>query len=207
MLVVTEEADDPTLLSIAELRAAVNVTDTSQDAKLTTLGKRVSSSIAKACKVVPGSSEFPLTLRLETLTETIRAGCYLQELFLSRKPIVEVTSVTEGGSLLSASDYEIDVDAGKLTRVTGNDLGRWLPGKIVVVYSAGWDVVPDDLKLAAAKLAQILWVEGSRTDPSLRSESIPGVIDQSWWVGPAEDPLMSAEIEDLLSHYKRLTIV
>jgi hypothetical protein len=88
-----------------------------------------------------------------------------------------------------------------LRRLTDDNETVWPGCKIVVTYSAGWQTVPDDLKLAAVKLAAVLWSEGERIDPNLKRESIPGVIDREYWVAPSGDTLIPQEVLDLLAPY------
>ena len=200
MLTVTTQATDRSLLTLAELRSAVGVSDGSHDAKLIALGGRLESTIANACRVASDGIT-PPTFRLETLTETFRLEDNRKQLLLSRRPIVSVTSVVENGEDILAANYEIDAGGGLLSKLSSDYPTCWSFGKIVVAYSAGWATVPDDLKLAASKLAGVLWSEGERVDPTLRSESIPGVIDRAWWVGPTDDPLIPEEIRQLLAPY------
>lgn len=196
MLSVTTAATDLALLSPAELRSATGV-ESGQDTDLAALGRRVAATITKACRVPAAGATTP-TLRLETLTETFRLKAAQSMLVLSRRPLVAITSVVEDSDTLDTDEYEID--GYQLRRLDGDDNPSiWTASKVVVVYRAGWATVPDDLKLAAAKLAGLLWSEGSRIDPNLRRESIPGVIDREWWVGPADDPLIPAEVMQLLS--------
>lgn len=201
MLTVTSPASDRSLLTVAELRAAVGISDASQDAVLTALGDRAAASIVRACAVVSVGAT-PPTLRQETLSETYRLKSHQNCLILSRRPVVTVSSIEVDDVALSATDYEVDASAGLLYRLCGDRIDTWSCGKVVVVYSAGFDVIPDDLKLAASKLVAALWSEGERVDSSLKRESIPGVIDREWWVGPSDDPLIPAEVMDLLSPYR-----
>lgn len=199
MLTVTTAATDLTLLTVAELRAAVGVADGKQDAKLSTLGFRTAAAIASACKVASDGA-VPRTLRLETLSETFRLKSSHTEIVLSRRPGISITSVTEDETALTADDYELEKGSGILRRLDGSDNPScWAAAKIVVVYTAGWATVPDDLKLAATKLAAAFWSEGQKIDPALKRESIVGVIEQEWWVGPSDDPLIPQEVMDLLN--------
>src|SRR5690348_6633732 len=101
---VTTPATDLSLLTIAELRAAVGATDSSQDAELMVMGRRVSTSIARRCNVVSDAAN-PPTLLSETCTEVFRwDGC--GPLRLSRRPVTSVVSVTIGGDAVDAADYE-----------------------------------------------------------------------------------------------------
>lgn len=197
MLTVTTPAADRGLLSLAELRAATGVTGSGQDADLRTLGQRVAAAITRFCRVPAAGATTP-TLRAETLSETFRLSGPVDEIVLARRPVVSIVSVTLAGETLDPTAYESDAGAGLLYRLCGDARTCWPCGKIVVVYEAGFAVVPDDLRLAASKLATALWHEAGR-DPNLRSESIPGVLDRQFWVSPASDPLVSQEVQDLLA--------
>ena len=69
ILTVTTAATDRALLTTAELRDAVGAS--LNDPQLMTLGNRVAGAIARACGVAEAGT-IPVTLRLETLTETFR---------------------------------------------------------------------------------------------------------------------------------------
>ncbi len=196
---VTEAASDRSLLTTAELRAAIG-NATAPDGDVETLGRRVSSVIVSACRVAVAGAT-PPTLRLETLSDTYRLKSTQCELILSRRPVVEISSVVEDGTTLDADDYEVDASAGIIKRLSSDCETYWPCGKIVIAYRAGWETVPDDLKEAAAKLAATLWSEGSKGDPGLKRESIPGVLDREWWVGPSDDPAIPQEVKDLLGPY------
>ena len=198
-LSVTTAATDLTLLTVAERRAAVDVTDNSKDAELLTLEARVAAMITAACGVVPGGTATP-TLRLETLTETLRlSGCARSELILSRMPIVSVTSLTEIDTALEVdgTDFEIEKNTGVLRRLSSDVVSTWSVGKIVIVYTAGWTTVPDDLKLAAVKFMQAEWQQGSR-DPLLMSKRIDGVSEYQWKVDMDKDSVIPLEVMDIL---------
>jgi hypothetical protein len=140
---------------------------------------------------------------LETCTETFRAVRPQNELILARRPVTAIVSVSESGAIVDPADYEIRRNAGILARLSGDRFSCFPAGKIIVVYKAGFEDVPEDLKLAASKLALALYSETSR-DPNLKRVSIPDVEEREYWVGPADDPLLSAEIQDLLAPYKQL---
>lgn len=199
---VTVPADDLSLLTIDELRAAVGVTGTAEDAALKTLGSRLSASIARQCCIASDGIS-PATLMLETCTETFRAIRSPRELILARRPVTGIISVSENGALVDPADYEIRHGSGILARLSGDRISCFPSGKITVVYKAGFEDVPDDLKLAASKLAIALYSETAR-DPNLKRVNIPDVLEREYWVGPADDPLLSAEIQDLLAPYKQL---
>jgi hypothetical protein len=181
MLTVTTAAEDPTLLTIAELRAAIDV-PTGDDAVLDRLNRRVAAAICGVCRVAGAGATTP-TLRLETLTEVFRLKSRHAELVLARRPIVEIVSAVEADETLTAADHESETSAGLLYRLDGSDnRSCWAAAKITIVYRAGWETVPDDLRGIAAELAQTFWAEKARGDSNLRSEEIPGLISRTWWV-------------------------
>lgn len=200
MLTVTTAAADRSLLTIAEMRAAVGISDASQDTELAALSSRIASSLARQC-CVPVGGIVPPTFRLETLTEVIRDNYWSMHLTMGRKPIVSVASIVEDGTTLTTDDYEIDSGAGRIYKLTDDARTYWSGEKITVVYDAGWDTVPDDLKLAAAKMAKMIWSEDARSDPNLKRHRIDGVGEREYWVPPDADALLSAEIRDLIVPY------
>lgn len=199
MFQVLTPASDLNLLSIEELRVAIGLAsdDTTQDAKLETLGKRVSSMIASACMVVRDGVS-PPTLLLEGCLDTFRLKCSQSALYLSRRPISQMVSVTVAGTLLTEDvDYEVEPATGKLIRLSGDNETCWQAGKTVVEYDAGFDGAPDDIKAIAAQLAGGYWADDG-IDPMEKSVSIPGVIDVQRWVDAGADPQMPKDIFDAL---------
>lgn len=211
MLVVTTAASDRSLLTLAELRSAVGVSDNSRDADLVQLGARIDAAICTHCKIAAGGVT-PPTLRLETLTETIRIQTVRDprprpKLILSRRPIVSVTSATEGDTELDVDDdIEINAAEGSLLRLDGDDnISNWYGAKIVVVYRAGWATVPDNLKLAATKFALDVWSEGKR-ESNLKRIKIEGISEREYWVPPTTDPLISEEVSALLRPFMNIAV-
>lgn len=194
--VVSVPVTEVSLLSISDLRLAAGVTDGRRDSELLLLGRRASTAIARRCNVRDDGANPPTLLR-ETCVETFRwSGC--GPLSLSRRPVASVASVTLGGTAVDGGIYE--AIGRDLHYLSSGDLADWPAGRIVVTYDAGYSTAPYDLALAATKLVTALSTEQAR-DPSLKRESIPGVIDREYWVAPSDDPLLSQEIADLLSPY------
>lgn len=203
MLTVTTAASDRTLLTIEDARTAAGIADNSRDVDLNKLRARVSAVIVQACRVASDGIT-PPTLRKETLTQVFRqstcSSFRIAALVLARRPLVSITSVTEDGTLLAAADYEYDAAAGLLYRLSSDVRIVWTAAKITVVFVAGWDTVPDDLTLAATKLATTFWLEGGR-DPNLRKVQVEGVGLREYWVPPTTDPAIPTEVLDLLGPY------
>lgn len=196
LFTVTTPATSLSLLTTAELRAAVGVTDNSRDAELAIIGRRVSTAIARQCNIVADSVN-PPTLLEETCTEVFRWN-ECGPLPLSRRPVTSITSVTIDGDAVDAADYEIN--GRNLYALSDDEIDEWTSGKITVVYVAGYATAPDDLKLAASKLVTATSAESTR-DPSLKRVDLPGIIEEEFWVAPSGDPLLSREVMDLLSPY------
>ena len=102
MLSIPSPNSDRSLLTLAQLRAAVGVENGSKDAALIDLGNYVAVLIAQACRVATAGG-IPPTLRLETVVETIVLGTRSEWLDLARCPVTTINSVIENGT-------EIDFD-------------------------------------------------------------------------------------------------
>lgn len=190
MLTIVTPNTGRLLLTRAEIAAVVSETD---GAKLDALNARVSAMITRECRVASVGAT-PPTLRLETVTDTYRLKSRQGELILSRRPVVEFTSVIEGETeLTEGTDYECERSAGLLYRLSDDDRVLWSSGLIVVTYSAGWQTVPYDLRELACKLATMIASESGQ-NASLGSMEIPGVISETYRFGRPDDPLFPAEI-------------
>lgn len=217
MLTITSVNTDRSLLTIAELRSAANVSDSSKDIPLRALGNQTAAAITKACRVAVAGAT-PPTLRLESVSETFRRGHhrhyggaygsnanygnYSQPethfLILARRPVVSITSVTEDDTLLDpATDYEVETASGLLYRLVGSYRRPWWSATVVVGSDAGYAIVPDDLKFAAIKFVKLVLTQGDR-DLLQKRETIPGVIEREWWVEPTREVGVPPEIMDLL---------
>lgn len=198
MLTVATAATDRSLLTIAELRAAVGIDDASQDARLTAIGNRAAALICSACGVATAPPT-PPTLRAEVLTETWRAVC-AGRLMLSRWPVSSITSIVVDGVTLGVDEYEFEAGAGHVFRLSGVYRIDWSGDLVTVVYTAGYATVPDDLKLAAERVVLDIYASSAR-DPNLRSVQVDGIGTETYWVAPQSDPMVSQEVMDLLAPY------
>lgn len=208
MLTVTEVAADLQLLSATELRVAAGLesSDSSQDATLATMGLRAAASLALACGVAkagyhssyaadspPLTGEAPPTLRSESLSQTFRLTGEQSTLYLARRPVSAVASVTVTGSALAADGWELNVSQGTLIKLTSDEPCNWPKGKIVVAYDAGYATVPDGLKGYAARLVS-LYYQSEGEDPNEKSVDIPDVIAIQRWVDAEADTIVPQDI-------------
>ena len=197
MLSIPSPNTDRSLLTRAQLRAAVGVEDGSKDAALIDLGNYVAVLIAQACRVATAGG-IPPTLRLETVVETIVLGTPSEWLDLARRPVTTINSVIENGNEIDSIGYRLAGSAGRLQRRSGTMAALWPQDcDIVVTYSAGWATVPDDLARAAIKFVQAEWNQGSR-DPLLRRVRVEGVSEREYWVDPTKDSVVPADVMDIL---------
>jgi len=199
-LAVTTPATSLALLTPAELREAAGVSDNSQDAKLAALGLRIAAAITAECGVAVGAGAAP-TLRRETLTQTMRC-VGAKQIELARRHEVSITSVVADLETLTTDDYVVDPESGLLTRLSSDLPINWCANKVTVVYAAGFDEVPPDLKMAAMDFVRLAWAE-SRRDPALRGEvvDIPDVrrVEKTWWVGSVPGSSHEGAVPDIVA--------
>jgi hypothetical protein len=193
------------LLTLAEAKAALGVTDDTRDADINRLIARVSASIFYYCKLRTDGVN-PPTLLSEGITESYRWGSTINLIQLSRRRITEI-SVSEGGVLLADTAYDVDRAAGQILPVSSNGYVGWFATPITVEYVAGFETVPGDLKLAAEIWLRELWrtdfqSPGSLNDPFAKVEEIPGVRRIERWVegmsGAAQASMIPSEVESVL---------
>lgn len=200
-LVVSTKAGDLSLLSDAERKEAVGANDDSLNDQLQAMDLRLAAAIAAECNVAIGKGADP-TLRKETLTE-IFWDVRVCDLMLSRRHNVAITSLILDGETLTADiDFIADPESAILTRLSSDVPVQWCATKIVVVYNAGFETVPDDLKQAAIDFMRLAWQEKDR-DPSLKSEviDIPDVrrVERGYWVGSVPGLSTETAVPDVVA--------
>lgn len=194
MLTVTSAADSFDLTRVETVRTELGLPDTRQDALLRRLISHASDVISKQCNKV---------FAQETVTETFRLARCERELVLARYPVTVIGEVAEDGTMLTASDYELEPDVGLLLRLSDDSPSRWAAGKISVSYTAGFpllDGLPFGVQRACVALVKHYFLSADR-DPMLRSEQLDG-LGQSAWHGGALPP----EVEGLLSPHRKPAI-
>jgi hypothetical protein len=115
------------IVALADAKAQLNITDTSSDAELAGYISAVTRPVEKYVG--------PVIHR--NVTEVFDGG--RTTMILSQIPVVSITSVTEGGTLVAASGYTVAKDSGVLTRVAGVAPVATVPGvqSVSVLYVAG----------------------------------------------------------------------
>jgi hypothetical protein len=195
MFEVLQQADDYQLLSDEERRVAIGLAydDDSRDEELEAMGLRVAARITSACAVAIDGIVQP-TLRLERVRDTFRLKSGQAALYLSRRPVMSISGLTEDGVVLTeGADFEINVTTGKVTRLRSDTETCWSCAKVVVEYDAGYEIVPDALKAIAAQLLATYW-DTRGIDPMEKSLNIPGVIATERWVDSGADGQLPTEL-------------
>jgi hypothetical protein len=219
ILTVTAQAESVLLLSAEEMRSAVGLADSSQDTALAELNARISSAIVSACKIA-ASGATPPTLRQETLTETFRyrsdpanqffpfeQGPNSAAIVLSRRPVVTISSiVADTVTLVADTDFEVDATAALVYRLYADQRMSWRSRKVTVIYDAGWDEVPEDLKQAASRLASVWWT-ASGQDPNVRVDLTQDVGRVEYFGNPLGSGAIPPDVMDLLGPYINYPVV
>jgi hypothetical protein len=117
-------------------------------------------------------------------------------LFLSRTPVSKIATVTVDDDPLDLSECRLDPRAGLLYRLSTDGYPcAWCFCKSVIVAYTGGFILPGnpdrnlDYAIEGAVVAFVsdYWASRGR-DPTLRAETIPGVIERQWWIGAVGDP-------------------
>lgn len=225
MLTVITAATDLKLLTADEVKNAIGQPGM-LDNDANALSLRLSTAIAKACKVVAGRKvtggpSIP-TLMKESLSEKIWLEHGPQQLLIvARSPIVTITALSENGTALTleifnpevpanpptvpvtipasitrSPDYEID--GFMLRRLSGGRPTMWSADPIELNYSAGLETVPDDLKAAAGIVARAFYGDSQR-EAGLRSVELPDVISKTYQDKPADADAIPEDALQMLS--------
>lgn len=198
------------LTTLTALKAELGITVSTYDTRLTSLILQVSAQI---------ETFLDRQLSRRTLTEIfstpwVETRWRLERhLWLAAWPVASITSVTDGDSVLTTDDYVLDAAEGILTRGAVGYCGMWAP-IVTVVYAGGYILpgsvgadLPADIERACLDLATRYHHGGGR-DPTLRSETVPGVIEQSWTAVDSVPTVggLPQDVARSLSSYRRAHI-
>jgi hypothetical protein len=195
MITVTTAATKFNLADLRVVRTALGISGKSQDAALTAYLDRASDVIARHCN---------RTFALEMVEQQFRLDRVQEELILSRYPVEEITSIVENGiALVETVDYELDYAKGIATRLCNDRKCLWPRFKIVVTYSAGYDLptdAPEALQQACIELTKSYVLSAGR-DPMTRSEAIENVDSVSYFQ-LADDQHLPPAVQGLLKQFR-----
>jgi hypothetical protein len=202
ILEILSEATDsagPDLISLADLKLALRIEGTDEDAALQAAITMQSRLIADYC-----NRRFGLAEALETFTFDFNENLLpRQALTLSLYPVVGVAEVSAAGA--TAADYEFDPDSGQLWTS-----GCWAETVVAVLYSGGYDLpesAPARLQQAVIQAVGEGRTVGSR-DPSIR-ELQHGDTRVSYFtpsLATSSSGYLSASVIDLIKSYRRLYV-
>lgn len=142
------------IVSLADLKAELNITSTTSDEELRTYLDRATSII---------ESTIGRSIRRQTVTETLSVGSGEKYLLLT-PPILSVTSVVDNGYTVASTAYQVDGARGTIYRDQGFIGG---PSQVVVTYVAGYAAPPAALQHAVLMQVAHMW-ETQRTTPGAR---------------------------------------
>jgi uncharacterized phiE125 gp8 family phage protein len=192
------------LTTLDAVKAELSIAGTDEDAALTALIVQVSATIETHCNLQFGT---------RTVTDTFRNRVRREALVLRAIPVTAIDTVTESGTELDPTYYELDsAKSGLLLRLDGSDnLSCWAAGKISVVYTAGYVLpgneganLPADIERACIDLC-VRGYHNTGRDRSLKSEEVPGVIKQTWETSAPASGL-SEDITSRLNPYRQVAI-
>jgi uncharacterized phiE125 gp8 family phage protein len=202
ILTVTTAATSYDLTTLTNVKAELNVTVGTSD---TVLSRYISGASHAAMEYTNR------VFQVETLSEQFLQNrrdrfvlSNISPLQLSRWPLITVTSVTEDGTVLVVgTDYLVDPVFGQLTRLDTSGFPRtWPSVGITVAYTAGYSTIPFDVEDAVIRMVTTRYSAKGR-DPNLKQSSIPGVLEQSWWIATGtESGNMAPAITDILDNYR-----
>lgn len=213
ILASTADSAGPDLISLDDLKLALGIEGTDQDAALQSAITSQSQIIAEYCDRRFGFAEAIETFTFDRYENTVAR----QALTLSLYPVAEVIEVSIAGA--TAGDYDFDPTSGRLWP-WGKAIvppyypypyyGTWGGAAIAVHYSGGYDL-PEN---APARLARAVIdsVNAERTsgarDPGIR-EVQHGDTRVAYFTpgfSTASSGFLTASAVDLIKPYRRLTV-
>lgn len=205
------------LTDVETVLAELSARSTSESRNIARWIKQASGAITRYCK---------RELAKQTVTEQFRPDRQTvitnmtidsptrHRLPLAMYPVASIASVTEDGTVLDPSLYEVDPETGLLLRLFNDRPRQWMASKILVAYTGGYILppdanadLPDEISDAAIQLVKLMRF-GARRDPMVKSQVVVGVIEQDFWVGPVAgtDGAMPPTIAALLDPFIRVEV-
>jgi hypothetical protein len=204
---VVTPAASMALLTLDQAKAYLGITDTAQDALLTTYIDSVSAAVNNYCDrifVRQGySDQFRYLYHWLAPGKPLRTRQFPIATDIAAAPVL---TVTENGAAIDPTGWEVELNTGAVYRLdTLGAVTSWTGTSIVLAYDGGYDDIPSDVESAAIDWLNARWASKDR-DPALRREEIPDVIMQMW--EPAN--LMASSVppgaRDLLAPYRLLSV-
>ena len=146
-IVNTLPADPGFLVSLAEVKLALNKSTTADDDELR-------AYIAAATSPIEALGGAVLTRTLVWADDGGRCS-----ITLPHQPVTSITSVVENNVTVPASGYVLHQRSGVLDRLAGFQPMPWRPGRqnITITYVIGTGIVPWHVNIAARELVRHWW--------------------------------------------------
>lgn len=213
LLTVVTPAASRDLTALATVKTQLGISGSASDGLLSSLITSASKAAANKCNG---------ELIYEVVSEQFRPYPFLGApslsnlptyIHLRRLPVAAVQLVTEDDvALVEGTDYEIDAQRGKITRLYNDLAYGWRFRKLVIQYGGGYvfpdsggspRTLPEDLEQAVIEIVKDMWFAANR-DPLVKAENIPGVREVQYWVGSiGSDGGWPPRVTDLLGAYQR----
>lgn len=216
LLTVTKKSDSYDLTILETVKNELNIKDNSQDKKLELLIHQTSGAISTICNRIFAEETVSEVFRLHAgrvgrWHSWGREELSVETLVLRRRPISSIISVIEDGMQLLTTEYETNFEAGLLCRLTGSDFrAAWYANKITVSYIAGYvllETLPYDLERACLLWVKANYIQDRRRDLGIRSEEVPGVINQTFFDRNSSNPNSPPpEVMVLLNPYMEIGV-
>ncbi len=213
--VIVPPPDPPVLVTLAQVKSELNITDNSQDATLISWIAQASASISAFCQQV---------LVAETVLEKFRHslnfinrghgwfyhghchGVAAEALILRSSLVTSILSVMIDGALIPSDQYEFDDCLYRLNS-SGYPTAWTFSKSVEIEYVAGFTAgenVPYDLQRAVFLVIRGIQGDASREDPNLKSRETFGVSKLEWWISDKSSSTpLPLEVIGLLTKYIR----
>jgi hypothetical protein len=209
VLTVTTPATSARLTTLARLKQELDISGSAHDVLLAAKLDEASSDIEAA---------LGYRLARESVIETfwpVGGDMALEYLMLDRTPVASIDSVTRDAAAVDASLWRVDPDTGQIYAVdaSGYPCGWLIRQSLAIAYTGGWILpgetgrnLPAGIEGAAIELVADYWAATGR-DPSVRSETIPGVISTDYWVGAiGEEGELPPRVQMKLAPFRRASV-
>jgi hypothetical protein len=182
------------LITRKEYKDYVGITSTNSDTVIDAIIPKVSEFVKTYCRRT--FIDYVNDNKVETT-----AGGYGEKIHLSEYPILSISSVdysTDYGqtytSLVEYTDYVVDIEDGSIVSLSG-DFPK-LYNAYQITYTAGYESIPEDLKLAVMDLVTYY----VKNDMAVHSPKAPGT--NSVQVEYITTSALPAHIRRVLDMYK-----
>jgi hypothetical protein len=198
MLTILTPAASQDLVTVERVKNELSLTGSEVDSTIQDLIAEASAIIAGYC----GREGFGQ----EYVRQTERLSCGREFIVLERNLAAEVLLATEAGTELTADEYE--VDGALLYRLEDDERVCWTAGKIVIDYTAGYDLT-DEAPVALSRAALDLVVgmyRGIGRDTAIRSEQVEGIGQTAYFDWRGGTLPLSADRVAALARYRLVSI-